>query len=202
MNLLRINTIKNITIGDLTKLHRVPSVLSVVSCWDLRSLTKRLILLVLLGFYTYLIYCYFAPPNLLEGLDSETPSNESSMNDASAMSGLLSNMKSKTANATPKPTTEPTTPAPSYDEAMKELNKPPPGPLCSKSDCDYIGRILEKGVNLDISGAYFKDGKRDCTWDKCDIIQNMNKTMTPMDASGQYFLSSGGSVFRSDGKKV
>jgi hypothetical protein len=171
------------------------------------DLTKRLILLVLMGFYTYLIYSYFAPQNLFEGLTddtaiSETPSNASSLDDASAMSGALSIMKSKNENITPKPTVEPTTPAPSYDEAMAKLNEPPPDPLCSKTDCDYITEILDKGVNLDISGVYFKDGKRDCTRAKCDVIQNIHKTMTPMDTSGQYFLSSGGSVFRSDGKKV
>ena len=166
------------------------------------DLTKRMVLLVLMGFYTYLIYSYFSPSNLLEGMTSEIPDNASSMDDASAMSGLLSTMKSKNAKLTPKPTTEPTTPAPSYDEAMKELNKPPADPLCSKTDCDYITEVLDKGVNLDPSGVYFKDGKRDCTYAKCEVIQNITNNMTPMDASGQYFMSSGGSVFTSDGKKV
>lgn len=170
------------------------------------DLTNRLVLLGLMGFYIYLIYSYFSP-NFLEGMTndtttSETPSNESSLEDASAMSGLLSTMKSKNAKVTPKPTAEPTTPAPSYDEAMAKLNKPPADPLCSKTDCDYITEVLDKGVNLDPSGVYFKDGKRDCTYAKCEVIQNITNNMTPMDASGQYFMSSGGSVFTSDGKKV
>lgn len=161
------------------------------------DLTKRLVLLVLMGFYIYLIYSYFSPPNFLEGLD-----NASTMDDASAMSDALSTMKSKNAKLTPKPTTEPTTPAPSYDEAMKELDKTPSDSLCTKTDCDYIAEVLEKDVNLDPSGVYFKDGKRDCTYAKCDVIRNITKNMTPMDASGQYYLSSSGSVFTSDGKKV
>ena len=162
------------------------------------DLTKRMVLLVLMVFYTYLIYSYFSPSNLLEGLVD----NASSIDDASAMAGVLSTMKSKNAKLTPKPTTEPTTPAPSYDEVMKELNKPSADPLCSKTDCDYITEVLDKGVNLDLSGVYFKDGKRDCTYAKCEVIRNITNNMTPMDASGQYFMSSGGSVFTSDGKKV
>jgi hypothetical protein len=172
------------------------------------DLTKKLVLLVLMGFYTYLIYSYFAPPNFFfattEGLanESDTPSNSSSLDEASSMVGALSTMKSKNTKVTPTPTEEPTTPAPSYDEMMKEVNKPTPDPLCSKKDCDFISEILDRGVNIDPSGVYFKDGKHDCTYAKCEVIRNITKNMTPMDESGKYYLSSGGSVFTSDGKKV
>jgi hypothetical protein len=172
------------------------------------DLTKKLVLLALMGFYTYLIYRYFSPPNFFftttEGLanESEPPSNASSLDAASSMMGPLSTMKSKNAKITPTPTEEPTTPAPSYEDAMKEMTKPTPDPLCSKKDCDYISEILDKGVNLDPSGVYFKDGKRDCTYAKCENIRNITKNMTPMDESGKYYLSSGGSVFTSEGKKV
>ena len=171
-------------------------------------LTKKLILLALMGFYTFLIYCYFAPPNFLfvttEGLENEsdTPINDSSLADASAMLDPLVTMKSKNAKITPVPTEEPTTPALSYGESMKEMTKPTSDPLCTKTDCDYISEVLDKGVNLDPSGVYFKDGKRDCTYAKCEPIRNVAKNMTPMGDSGKYFMSSEGSVFTFDGKKV
>lgn len=194
---------RTITHGDLTKLHRAPSVLSVFSCWDLRSLTKKLILLALMGFYTYLIYHYFFIVTT-EGLanESETPSNDSSFANASDMLGQLDTMKSKNANITPVPTEEPTTPALSYEESMKEMTQSTPDPLCTKTDCDYISEVLDKGVNLDPSGVYFKDGKRDCTYAKCESIRNVAKNMSPIGDSGKYFMSSEGSVFTFDGKKV